>query len=154
MRATKFIILGLTLLTLLYLVIINSIFNGLYISNLFGNDSGKIDSSILNVGVGDSTKVDIVRNRWYGKIYESISASETSSKLSLFGFIPVPLKDGNSNYLIGHIILIILILITATITILIDILKRVENKEISKELNKSSKPKDLNIRISSIIYEK
>ena len=154
MRATKFIMLGLILLTLFYLVIVNSIFNGLYVSNLFGNNSGKIDSGILNVGVGDSTKVDIVRNRWYGKIYESISDSETSSKLSLFGFIPLPLKDKNSNYLIGHLVLVILIFITGTMTMGIEVIKRLGKEKEIKNMNKSSKPKDLNIRISSIIYEK
>jgi hypothetical protein len=61
----------------------------------------RIDSGMVNIGVGDSVSYQIKRPRWYGTIYED----QNNAKLYLFEIIPLPMK----NYVYVHFVYLIIL---------------------------------------------
>ena len=136
MKLTKYILLSLGIILILYIIIINFLFNNNFqdfIGYNFSDNGTYISSSggIEKVNMGDSVSVKITRNRWYGTIYE-----ENNNKiLYLFKFIPLPIEKNNSNYLQAHIIFICLWWALLTIIFIFHLALKEESKENSNTKN-------------------
>src|SRR5258706_871191 len=59
-------------------------------------DSG----TAVHAQVSDSSSVTVIRNRWYGQITEN---SPTTSTLTMFGFISLPLQTNGLDFTPIHI---------------------------------------------------
>ena len=106
MKIFKILLIFLLLIApIIYLTLINTIAN-LNVNNYFGtarlqqgNDYGEV-----NLGVSDSVSVQVVRNRFYGKIIEN----EQASDLYFFNTIKLPLKNHDYNFIWIHVLFLIL----------------------------------------------
>jgi hypothetical protein len=100
MKATKYILIFLGISLFLYLIIINLI--SIQINQTNGNQTkAEYSGETQKVNVGDSVSVLIVRQRWYGKIYE-----DNSKNLYLFNLIKIPIESNNKNYTSSHLVFI------------------------------------------------
>lgn len=63
------------------------------------------------VAMGNSAKVIVERNRFYGKIVEKLSEDSKISKLYFLGLIPLPLFVGSTNFKYVHVLFGILIFV-------------------------------------------
>jgi hypothetical protein len=79
----------------------------------------------VQLGISDGVQVTVLRNRFYGRIREV----GDSSKLSLFGYIPVPLKSNGYSLMVFHYIFLIIILLFTMYYLYISILiKTIERR--------------------------
>lgn len=104
----KYILLILIASLITYIIVINLINSASFQNARNNNTSNSISGGAdVRINMGDSVTVSIVRNRWYGKIYE-----EGDSKiLYLFKKIKLPLEDNGKDYLPFHIFFSLLWLI-------------------------------------------
>ena len=88
----------------LYVLIIN-LLSSYSFQNTFNNsNNSSYSGEAVKLNLGDSVGVSIIRNRWYGKIYE-----EGNSKiLYILGVIRLPIEQNNKDYTPFHAIFLIL----------------------------------------------
>lgn len=110
MKIIRWVLLGIIVLTLIYVFIMNYI--NIYEVDFSGKEeqnksiSGTED---IKLSVQDSIEVQVVRSRFYGKIIEDVGYDSKVRILYLFDFLRIPLEDKNRNYSLFHIIFISII---------------------------------------------
>jgi len=126
MKATKYILIFLGISLFLYVVVINLI-STYYLPGQNNNteDSNSYSGNQIKLNVGDSVSVSIIRNRWYGKIYE-----EGGSKiLYIFDKLRMPIETNGRNYILSHIIFISFWFLILIITLIFEFIFRGEIKK-------------------------
>lgn len=84
-------------------------------------------SAMVNIGVGDSISVQVVRERWYGKIYGDYWDTKDIENLYLFNIIKIPVRVNGSDWSLFHIIFVsILILLIVIIKFLFSASNNIE----------------------------
>ena len=109
----------------------NFLFSGGSFGSLVGENYSEISSGEVRVAVGDSADVRVIRNRWYGQIEENLGEDYVSKKLYLFKLVPVPLEEGDKNYIGSHLIFFSFIFVVLLIISILDIVDRKERKEMN-----------------------
>lgn len=94
-------------IVIFYLGLINLIAKFVTIPNFKNIEGNKLSVETTVIGIHDSVSVSVKKPRWYGTIYQK----DFKSDLELFGFIPLPLKAKNINYLYFHLPFIICLFI-------------------------------------------
>lgn len=93
------------ILSLIIIVIYVVLANFVSANISFSEEEGIIlgGKSDLNLGFSDSVSIEITRPRWYGTITEL----ETESDIQMLNIFPLPLRDGNFNWIYVHLLLLL-----------------------------------------------
>jgi len=112
---------------IIYILLIN-FFASIPSINLYGTTSEKIEGGAIEVKVSDSVGVNVLRNRWYGRIIETHNKDTTTSYLYIFKIVKLPLMVNNINYVYVHLLFILILI---TIFSILSIFKKEVNNEIN-----------------------
>lgn len=97
----QYLLLLLVASLILYIALINFLSSfHLSLKNNQSDTPTSLSSTQVELNMGNSLGVSIVRNRWYGKIYE-VDGSRT---IYLFKLIKLPLEKNGKDYLLFHIL--------------------------------------------------
>ena len=125
MKKTFYAIIGGIVLIAVYLVVLSMLAaNGS--SNGDGNplNHSPAGGGVVEVGVGEQTSVQVVRERWYGTIVETHYKTHTISELQLFGMFSVPSKVGDIELIWIHLSILFIVIFIIILCIFIDIIER------------------------------
>ena len=140
MTKSKYIILGLVLIGLIFYIVGINFYAENEISKtetcegdeclvVIGDDGGFVEK----VGVSESVDVTVRRNRWYGTIIENkFSNGKNLDNLYVFTKLKIPLNVNGQSLISWHIVAISTALIIGFIVVMISIIILIIEKEVNE----------------------
>lgn len=125
MKKTFYALIGGIILIVIYLYVVSVLANGISLggTGTIPNKSQASDGTI-QVGVGESVGIQVIRHRWYGTIVETHASQGTLSELRLFNFFSVPSKIGDVEMIWIHLSVFLIVIFIIVLCIFIDVIER------------------------------
>lgn len=99
-------------INLFYILLINAFALALQLEVDFSQEEIKNRSgSLVQLSIGDSVGVQLIRERWYGVIIENVGKDSKISNLYLFNYVRLPINVNGLSFVWIHIIYLFLLII-------------------------------------------